>query len=150
MCYTIREERLTPEAYIDFLRHTDLGSQYPKERFRERIAILVEKASISLTARDDDDSLIGVCFGITDFAYWLFITDLGVVREWTGKGVGRALVRRLHEAAGEGLDGGGEKNIIMYTCANENATGFYEKLGMTKPGDVYMLNRIEWTDFKVE
>ena len=60
MCYTIREERLTPEAYIDFLRHTDLGSQYPKERFRERIAILVEKASISLTARDDDDSLIGV------------------------------------------------------------------------------------------
>jgi len=150
MNYTIREERLTPESYIDFLRRTDLGSQYPKERFRERIATLVEKASICLTARDETGNLIGVCMGITDFAYWLFITDLGVVREWTGKGVGRALVRRLHEAAGEGLDGGGEKNIIMYTCANENATGFYEKLGMTKPGDVYMLNRIEWTDFKVE
>jgi len=148
--YTIRQERLTPEAYIGFLRRTDLGSQYPKERFHERIATLVEKASICLTARDETGNLIGVCMGITDFAYWLFITDLGVVREWTGKGVGRALVRRLHEAAGEGLDGGGEKNIIMYTCANENATGFYEKLGMTKPGDVYMLNRIEWTDFKVE
>ena len=84
MNYTIQQERLTPEAYIDFLRHTDLGSQYPKERFHERIAILVEKASISLTARDADGALIGVCFGITDFAYWLFITDLGVVREWTG------------------------------------------------------------------
>ncbi|MBQ4581504.1 MAG: GNAT family N-acetyltransferase [Clostridia bacterium] len=150
MNYTIREEHLSPESYIDFLRRTDLGSQYPKERFRERIATLVEKASICLSARDETGNLIGVCMGITDFAYWLFITDLGVVREWTGKGVGRALVRRLHEAAGEGLDGGGEKNIIMYTCANENATGFYEKLGMTKPGDVYMLNRIEWTDFKVE
>ena len=67
-----------------------------------------------------------------------------MVRDWTGKGVGRALVRELHRIAG------GEENIIMYTCANENATGFYEKLGMTKPGDVYVLNRAEWTDFTVE
>ena len=144
MNYTIQQERLSPEAYIEFLRHTDLGSQYPKERFHERIAILVEKASISLTARDDAGDLIGVGFGITDFAYWLFITDLGVVREWTGKGVGRALVQEMHKLAG------GEDNIIMYTCANENATGFYEKLGMVKPGDIYMYNKVEWTDFTVE
>ena len=142
--YTIQQERLSPAAYIEFLRHTDLGSQYPKERFDSRIATLVEKASISLTARDDAGSLIGVCFGITDFAYWLFITDLGVVRPWTGRGVGKALVQELHRLAG------GEENIIMYTCANENATGFYEKLGMVKPGDIYMLNRAEWTDFTVE
>ena len=150
MNYTIQQERLTPEAYIEFLRHTDLGSQYPKERFHERISILVEKASISLTARDADGALIGVCFGITDFAYWLFITDLGVVREWTGRGVGKALVRELHRIAGERLAGGGEENIIMYTCANENATGFYEKLGMVKPDDIYMLNKVTWTDFTVE
>ena len=30
---TIKEERLTAEEYIDFLKRTDLGSQYPKERF---------------------------------------------------------------------------------------------------------------------
>ena len=144
MNYTIQQERLSPEAYIEFLRHTDLGSQYPKERFHERIATLLEKASISLTARDEEGCLIGVCLGITDFAYWLFITDLGVTRTWTGKGVGRALVRELHRIAG------GEKNIIMYTCANENATGFYEKLGMVKPDDIYMYNKVEWTDFTVE
>ena len=144
MNYTISEERLTPETYIDFLRHTDLGSQYPAERFHERIGTLVRRASLSLTARDAAGELIGVCFGVTDFAYWLFITDLGIRRDWVGQGVGKALVRRLHEAAG------GEENIIMYTCANENATGFYEKLGMTKPGDVYVLNRIAWTDFTVE
>ena len=144
MHYTIQQERLSASAYIDFLRRTDLGSQYPKERFHERIATLVEKVSISLTARDDAGDLIGVGFGITDFAYWLFITDLGVVREWTGKGVGKALVREMHRIAG------GEDNIIMYTCANENATGFYEKLGMVKPGDIYMYNKVEWTDFTVE
>ena len=141
--YTIQQERLTPEAYIDFLRRTDLGSQYPKERFEHRIAILVEKASISLTARDDAGSLIGVCFGITDFAYWLFITDLGVIRECTGMGIGTALVKKLHKTAG------GQDNIIMYTCFNENALGFYEKLGMHKPDDVVVLNKIQWTDFTV-
>ena len=144
MGYTIKEERLTAEEYIEFLKHTDLGTQYPKARFRERIATLVERASISLVARDRDGRIIGVCFGITDFAYWLFITDLGVVREHTGKGIGTALVKRLHELAG------GEDEIIMYTCFNENAFSFYKKLGMTKPDDVVVLNRISWTDFTVE
>ena len=143
MEYTISEERLSAGEYIEFLKDTDLGSQYPKERFEERIATLVSRASISLVARDADRKIVGVCFGITDFAYWLFITDLGVVRECTGMGIGTALVKKLHEAAG------GEENIIMYTCYNENALGFYEKLGMHKPDDVVVLNRIHWTDFTV-
>lgn len=144
MNYTIKEERLTAEEYIEFLKHTDLGSQYPKERFRERIGTLVKRASISLVARNDAGEIVGVCFGITDFAYWLFITDLGVVRECAGLGIGTALVKKLHEVAG------GEDNIIMYTCFNENSYGFYEKLGMSKPDDVVVLNKIEWTDFTVE
>ena len=144
MNYSIKEERLTAEEYIEFLTHTDLGSQYPKERFRQRIGTLVNRASISLVARNETGSIVGVCFGITDFAYWLFITDLGVVRECAGQGIGTALVKKLHQVAG------GEENIIMYTCFNENAYGFYEKLGMHKPNDVVVLNRIEWTDFTVE
>lgn len=143
MYYTINEERLSAKEYIEFLKSTDLGSQYPKERFQERIATLVRCASISLVARDEKRRIIGVCFGITDFAYWLFITDLGVIRECTGMGIGTALVKKLHETAG------GEENIIMYTCYNENALGFYEKLGMHKPDDVVMLNKIQWTDFTV-
>lgn len=144
MTYTINEERLTANEYIDFLKKTDLGSQYPKERFEERINTLVNRVSISLVARNQDNEIIGVCFGITDFAYWLFITDLGVVREYTGKGIGTALVKKLHELAG------GIKNIIMYTCVNENAIPFYEKIGMTKPNDVMVYNHVEWTDFTVE
>ena len=144
MYYTINEERLTAKEYVDFLKKTDLGSQYPKERFEERIEILVNKVSISLVARNQNKEIIGVCFGITDFAYWLFITDLGVIRECVGQGLGTALVRQLHELAG------GTKNIIMYTCVNENAVPFYEKLGMTQPNDVMVYSHIEWTDFTVE
>ena len=144
MEYTINEERLSAEEYIEFLKHTDLGSQYPKERFHERIATLVTRTSISLVTRNLNQQIIGVCFGITDFAYWLFITNLGIVREYTGHGIGTALVKRLHAIAG------GEANIIMYTCFNENTFSFYKKLGMTKPDDVVVLNRISWTDFTVE
>ena len=143
MKYTINEERLSAEEYIEFLKYTDLGSQYPQERFHQRIDTLVNRVSISLAARNEAGQIVGVCFGITDFAYWLFITDLGVAREWVGQGVGTNLVRKLHELAG------GEQNIVMYTCFHENASGFYEKLGMHRPDDVMVLNKIEWTEFTV-
>ena len=140
---TIREERITAEEYTDFLKRTDLGSQYPRERFEERIARLVNTVSISLTARNEDGLLIGVLFGLTDFAYWLYVTDLGVDRLYVHQGIGRRLMRKAHEIAG------GEKDIAVYLIANENAVAFYEKLGMKKADDVMKYNHIEWTEFTV-
>lgn len=137
------EERLTPEAYIEFLARTNLGSQYPKERFEERIKKLVVNVSISLVARDED-KIVGVLFGLTDFAYWLYVTDLGVDREYEGQGIGRTLMKKAHEIAG------GEKDIAVYLIANENAIPFYEKLGMKLSDDVMQYNKIEWTEFTVE
>ncbi len=140
----ILEERISAEEYIDFLKRTDLGSQYPKERFGDRIAKLVTTASISLVARNEDGTLVGVLFGLTDFAYWLYVTDLGVDRAYAGQGIGRQLMRNAHNIAG------GEKDIAVYLIANENAVGFYEKLGMKKSIDVMQYNKIEWTEFVVE
>ena len=140
----IRQESLSAGEYIDFLKRTDLGSQYPKERFRERIETLVSHVSISLTARNADGLLIGVLFGLTDFAYWLYVTDLGVDRNYTHQGIGRKLMKTAHEIAG------GEKNIAVYLIANENAVPFYEKIGMKKADDVMQYNKIDWTEFVVE
>ena len=78
-----------------------------------------------------------------EYIEFLKYTDLGVIRECTGMGIGTALVRKLHETAG------GQDNTVMYTCFNENALGFYEKLGMYQPNDVVVLNKIQWTDFTV-
>ena len=141
---SIASERLTAAEYIDFLKRTDLGSQYPKERFEARIETLVSRAPISLTARDEGGRLIGACFGITDFAYWLFITDLGVDRDCVHQGIGRRLMKAALEAAG------GADDIIVYTCANEKAIPFYEKLGMKAAKDVMVYNHVQWTDFTVE
>ena len=141
---TIHSERLTAEEYTDFLKRTDLGSQYPKERFAERIPKLLENASISLAARNEEHRLVGVLLGLTDFAYWLYITDLGVDRDYERQGIGRSLMKQAHKAAG------GEKDIAVYLIANERAVPFYEKLGMKKADDVMKYNHIEWTEFRVE
>ena len=141
---TIQQERLTAEEYIDFLKRTDLGSQYPQERFDSRIRKLVNNVSISLTARNESNKVVGVLFGLTDFCYWLYITDLGVDRAYTKQGIGRKLMKTAHEIAG------GEKDIAVYLIANENAIPFYEKLGMKKSEDVMQYNKIDWTEFVVE
>lgn len=143
MQYTINEERLSAQEYIEFLKTTDLGSMYPKERFNERIAALLKNVPISLVARSAGE-IVGICFGITDFAYWLFITDLGVRRDCVGRGIGSALMKKALEKAG------GENNVIMYTCANDRAVPFYEKFGMTKPNDVMVYDKMAWTHFTVE
>lgn len=139
----IKEERLASEEYIAFLKRTDLGSQYPKERFEERISKLVTTVSISLVARNEDDQIVGVLFGLTDFAYWLYVTDLGVDRAYERQGIGKQLMKTAHNLAG------GEKNIAVYLIANENAVPFYEKIGMKKADDVMQYNHIEWTEFTV-
>lgn len=142
--WEINEERLTAAEYIDFLKRTDLGSQYPEERFSQRISKLVNSVSISLVARNDNGLIVGVLFGLTDYAYWLYVTDLGVDRDYEGHGIGKQLMKMAHDKAG------GEKDIAIYLIANENAIPFYEKLGMKKADDVMQYNHIDWTEFTVQ
>lgn len=144
MIINYAEERLTADEYIDFLKRTDLGSQYPKERFKERIRKLVNNVSISLVARNEEENVVGVLFGLTDFCYWLYVTDLGIDRDYEGHGIGSHLMKQAHEIAG------GEKDIAVYLIANDNAIPFYEKLGMKMADDVMQYNKIDWTEFTVE
>lgn len=139
-----KEERVSAEEYIEFLMRTDLGSQYPKERFDERIRKLVKNVTISLTARNDDGQLVGTLFGLTDYCYWLYVTDLGVDRAYERQGIGSTLMRKAHALAG------GEKDIAMYLIANDKAVPFYEKIGMTFSDDVMQYNHIEWTEWTVK
>ncbi len=142
--FTITSERLSPGEYVDFLIRTDLGSQYPLERFAERIPRLLVNASICLAARNEDGLLVGVLLGLTDFAYWLYVTDLGVDRRFERQGIGRSLMKTAHELAG------GEKDVAVYLIANDRAVPFYERIGMERADDVMRFDKVEWTSFTVE
>ena len=142
--YCIKKEHICYEEYTRFLKDSDLGSQYPKERFEQRIPRLLANASVSLSARDENGRLIGVLLGLTDFAYYLYVTDLGVVRDHVKEGIGRDLMKTALEEAG------GEKDIAVYLIANKKAVPFYEKIGMERAEDIMAYDRVEWTSFTVE
>ena len=136
------DHRTSDRDFRQIRRKDDLRN--PKERFEERIAKLVDHVSISLVARNRDNQIVGVLFGLTDYAYWLYVTDLGVDRDYLHQGIGTELMETAHSLAG------GEKDVAVYLVANENAIPFYEKLGMRKADDVMEYNHIEWTEFTVK
>ncbi|GEN49418.1 GNAT family N-acetyltransferase [Alkalibacterium pelagium] len=144
MTLSFEEKRLSKEDYIEFLRRTDLGSQYPAERFEERIEKLVSNTTISLIAKNEKGLIVGVLFGLTDYCYFMFVTDLGVDREYKNQGIGKQLMKKAHDIAG------GEKDIAVYLIANEDAVPFYERIGMEEANDVMEYSHIDWTPFKVE
>lgn len=140
----IKNEAVEASEYIEFLTRTDLGLQYPKEDFQNRIATLVQNVPISLVMRNAENSIVGVCLGLTDFAYWLFLTDLGIDKNYERSGIGKVLVELAHELAG------GEKKIVQFACATDDAIPFYHKVGMKEATDVMVKDKMEWTDFDVK
>lgn len=137
-------EYLGFNEYKDFLKQTDLGSQYPKENFKKRIKKLLENRSISITARNEKNLLIGICFGLSDFSYFLFLTDLGVDRNYEGQGIGKKMVNYAQ------IEAGGEDDIIVVVLSNEKAVKFYKKFGYRKDSDLLLKPCKIWTDFIVE
>ncbi len=87
--------------------------------------------------------MVGVLFGLTDYCYWLYVTDLGVDRDYERRGIATRLMKTAHEIAG------GEKDIAVYLIANKDAVPFYEKIGMKKADEVMKYNHIEWTAWTV-
>ena len=138
------DEKLSFEEYYEFLKRTDLGSQYPKGRFEERLTKTLQNRSIGISARNRDGLLVGVAMALTDFSYFLFLTDLGVDRDYVKQGIGRELVKRIESAAG------GEDDISMITVSNKGAFEFYEKVGFKSEDCLFWKCCKEWTGFTVE
>lgn len=95
------EKDLGVDEFIDVLKRSGLDTRRPLDG-RERVAIMLLNSNLIVTARDADGLLIGVSRCVTDFAYCCYCSDLAVDRERQGQGVGRELVRRSREAAGDG------------------------------------------------
>jgi ribosomal protein S18 acetylase RimI-like enzyme len=78
----------------------------------------------------DDGRLVGVCRAITDGEYHAFIYDVAVHPDWQGRGLGKALMRRL-------LSRLPVWRVML--VADEAVQGFYRGLGFALYGDVMAL-----------
>ncbi len=104
---------------------------------------MLANVDICITARDSSGLLVGICFGLTDWAYFLFLTDLGVRNGFERQGIGRQLVERSVEKAG------GSPDITVTTIANGNALEFYKALGMTNESDLVVRYCTDFEEFVV-
>lgn len=139
-----RDEDISFDEYHEFLTRTDLGSQYPRERFQERLTKSLKNRSIAITARNEDGLLVGIAFALTYFAYFLFLTDLGIDRSYVKRGIGTELTKRIqHEA-------GGEDDITVVTVSNDEAYGFYEKSGLKNHEFLFWKRCKQWTEHTVK
>jgi len=91
---------------------------------------LLANSTLLVTARDGA-KLVGLCRALTDRLVVCHIADLLVDGTYQRRGIGRELVARTRAAAGEHAE--------LILVSNEEATGFYERIGLRGVGNV-------WTD----
>ena len=113
------ENDLTTDEFIDVLLRSGLAARRPVDQ-RERVATMLENSNLVVTARDAGGLLIGVSRCVTDYAYVCYCSDLAVDRKWQGQGLGRELVRRSRETAGDGatfilLSAPGAEDYYLHT-----------------------------------
>ena len=135
--------------YAPYVRETAVSFEYDVPSVEEMAKRIeeVQKTHPWIVA-EEDGKIVGYAYAHAFYgraAYqWAVETSIYVDRQEKRKGIGKKLMAAALEAAG------GADDIIVYTCANEHAVGFYEKLGMKFASDVMVYNRVQWTDFTVE
>lgn len=118
------EGDLGVEEFIDVLVRSRLAARRPVDDLA-RIAAMLAGASLIITARDAAGRLLGVARSITDFSACCYVADLAVDVACQRQGIGRALVRATHAAAG------GEA-ITLLLLAAPAALDYYPKIGLPR------------------
>jgi len=126
------EPNLTSAEFVDVLRRSTLAERRPVD-IPERIAGMLARAGVIVTARDEAGLLVGVSRAITDFSYCTYLSDLAVDVAFQGKGIGRELIRRTHEAAG--------LHTSLILLAAPKAQTYYPHIGMQKHESCWWIPR---------
>lgn len=121
------EPGLTVEEFLDVLQRSTLAERRPVEQL-DRIESMLRNADLIVTARIEK-RLVGISRAVTDFAYCCYLSDLAVDQDHQGRGIGRELVRRTHEEAGE-------VNLIL--LAAPKAESYYPHIGMQPHGSCWI------------
>lgn len=115
-----RERELAPADFIAVLKASGLAERRPVDDAR-RIEAMLAHANVIVTAREDE-RIVGVARGLSDFGFCFYLSDLAVDRACQGQGIGRRLIEEAHAAAGR------ETTLIL--LAAPGATTYYPHIGL--------------------
>lgn len=128
------EPELSPAEFIDVLVRSTLAERRPVGD-AARIAEMLARADVILTARSPEGLLVGVSRAITDFCYCTYLSDLAVDAAFQARGIGRELIRRTHEAASL-------KTMLILVSAPAAQT-YYPHIGMRRHDSCWVVDRAE-------
>lgn len=123
------ERGLSADEFIDVLVRSTLAERRPVDD-RARIERMLSEADILVTARDDG-RLVGVARALSDFSLCTYLADLAVDETFQRQGIGRALLRKVHEAAG--------LNTTLILLAAPRAETYYAHIGLTKHASAWFI-----------
>jgi predicted N-acetyltransferase YhbS len=123
---------ITPHEFIDLLERSTLAERRPVQD-RARIEKMLEHGNILVTAWHND-LLVGVSRALSDFSFCCYLSDLAVDETYQHKGIGKELIKRTHEVAGE-------KDVQLILLAAPKAVNYYPKIGMEQFKECFVIRR---------
>ena len=130
MTFTYKlEANLDMTEFIDVLVRSTLAERRPVDR-PDLIRGMLERADLIVAARADE-KLVGVSRAITDYSYCTYLSDLAVDQAYQGRGIGRELIRRTHEAAGV--------HTTLILLAAPKAQTYYPHIGMQRHESAWII-----------
>ena len=125
------EDDLQADEFIDVLVRSTLAERRPVDD-APRIEAMLRNANVVATARSGG-LLVGISRAISDRVYCTYLSDLAVDRSFQGRGIGRELIRRTHEASGLGT--------LLILLAAPAAETYYPHIGMQPHHSCWMRPR---------
>lgn len=81
-----------------------------------------------------NEQLIGIARSLTDFNYACYLSDLAVLKDWQGAGIGKSLIDHIQKTIG------GSCNLVL--LASATAMSYYEHLGIKKVNNGFIIERL--------
>jgi len=122
---------LSAQEFIDVLVRSTLAERRPVNDL-PTISKMLAHADVIVTARQDG-RLVGVSRAISDFSFCTYLSDLAVDAAFQGRGIGRELIRRTHEAAGLAT--------MLILLSAPKAQTYYPHVGMTRHESCWTIPR---------
>ncbi len=123
------EPDLSANEFIDVLVRSTLAERRPVNR-PDVIQGMLRHADLIFAARVDE-LLVGISRAITDYNYCTYLSDLAVDQAFQGRGIGRELLRRTHDAAG--------LHTHLILLAAPKARTYYPHIGMEPHDSAWIL-----------
>ena len=124
-------KKVTVEEYKQVLIKSGIGR--PTSDLK-RLELMLNNSNFVLTAWDND-KLVGILRGMTDFSYACYLSDLAIDKEYQKQGIGKNLISMSRKILG------GKVAIILLSAPS--AMGYYPKIGLNKAENAFIIPREE-------